>query len=216
MMRSRPIGAGIGLGRRKTDVEDRALLLQRRIGEPDVAVRDAGRPGCRMRKSRRSNSTEAEVSTTSATVLKPIQRPDQRDIAQPCRPSSSRSRTSAGTSTGIAAGDQRRLALVRHGGGFAAMVVAGHQQHAAIARGAGVVGVPEHVAAAVDARTLAVPEGEHAVVFGVAQQRHLLGAPDGGGGEFLVHPRPETMCCASRCVRACHIWMSTWPSGEPR
>ena len=52
-------------------------------------------------KPARSKSTLAELSTTSATVLKPTQRPDQRDIAQPCRPSSSRSRTSAGTSTGM-------------------------------------------------------------------------------------------------------------------
>ncbi len=45
------------------------------------------------------------------------------------------------------------------------VVVAGQQQHAAVLRRAGVVGVLEHVAAAVDARALAVPHGEHAVVL---------------------------------------------------
>ena len=71
------------------------------------------------------------------------------------------------------------------------MVVAGHQQHAAMRRGAGMVGVAEHVAAAVHAGALAVPEGEHAIVFRALQQRELLGAPDGGGGQFLVDARAE-------------------------
>ena len=59
------------------------------------------------------------------------------------------------------------VGLVRQGRGLGRMVVAGEHQHAAVARGAGEVGVLEHVAAAVDARALAVPHGEHAVVVRV-------------------------------------------------
>jgi hypothetical protein len=84
-----------------------------------------------------------------------------------------------------------QLALVRDGGGFAAVVVAGHDQHAAVAGGAGVVGVAEDVTTAVHAGALAVPVGEDAVVFGALEVGELLGAPDGGGGEFLVHAGAE-------------------------
>ena len=44
----------------------------------------------------------------------------------------------------------------------------------------------QHVAGAVDARPLAVPDGEHAVVLVVAEQAGLLRAPDGGGRQVLV------------------------------
>ena len=66
------------------------------------------------------------------------------------------------------------------------MVVAHQGDHAAVLRGAGEIGVAEHVAGAVDARALAVPHAEHAVVFALAAQLGLLRAPDRGGGEVLV------------------------------
>ena len=44
----------------------------------------------------------------------------------------------------------------------------------------------EHVAGAVDARALAVPEAEHAIELALAAQFGLLGAPQRGGGKFLV------------------------------
>ena len=46
------------------------------------------------------------------------------------------------------------------------MVVAGQHQHAAMGRGAGGVAVLQRIAAAVDPRPLAVPDREHAVIFG--------------------------------------------------
>ena len=52
--------------------------------------------------------------------------------------------------------------------------------------GAGEIGVAEHVAGAVDARPLAVPHGEHAIVLALAAQFGLLRAPDRGRGEILV------------------------------
>src|SRR5215470_2914076 len=45
----------------------------------------------------------------------------------------------------------------------------------------------ENVAAAVDAGALAVPDADHAVVFGAGRQAELLRAPDRGGGQVLVH-----------------------------
>ncbi len=82
--------------------------------------------------------------------------------------------------------DEVVFGLVRGGRGFRRMVVAHQRQHAAMLRGAGEIGVAEHVAGAVDARALAVPHGEDAVVFALAAQFRLLRAPDRGGGEVLV------------------------------
>ena len=68
------------------------------------------------------------------------------------------------------------------------MVVAGDDQHATVLCTAGRVGVVEHVAAAIHARPLAVPHGEHAIVFGTGEQVQLLRAPDGGSCEVFVDP----------------------------
>jgi hypothetical protein len=65
--------------------------------------------------------------------------------------------------------------------------IGAHQgEHAAILRGAGEIGVAEHVAGAVDARALAVPHAEHAVVLALVAQFGLLRAPDRGRGEIFV------------------------------
>ena len=48
------------------------------------------------------------------------------------------------------------------------------------------VGVAEHVAGAVDAGPLAVPDAEHAVIAAVAAKLGLLRAPQCGGGKVLV------------------------------
>ena len=67
------------------------------------------------------------------------------------------------------------------------MVVAGQAQHAAVFRRAGGIAVPEHVAAAVDAGALAVPDADHAVMAGALRQIELLRTPDRGGRQILVH-----------------------------
>ena len=89
------------------------------------------------------------------------------------------------------AGREDVIRLVRQGRGIGAVVVAGHQQHAAVFRCAGMVHVLEDVAAAVHARALAVPHGEHAVVLARADQVDGLRAPDGGRGQVFVHARDE-------------------------
>ena len=78
------------------------------------------------------------------------------------------------------------LALVREGGGLGRVVVARQHEHAAVLGRARGVRVLEDVAAAVDAGPLAVPHREHAVVFRVRVQVHLLRAPDRGGGKVFV------------------------------
>ncbi len=83
------------------------------------------------------------------------------------------------------------FALMRGGRGFAGVIVAGQKQHAAVLGRAGKVAVTKHIAAAVDARTLAVPHGKDAVVFRIAKEIELLAAPDGGGREILVDPGLE-------------------------
>jgi hypothetical protein len=91
-----------------------------------------------------------------------------------------------------AAGLEDVVALVRRGGALGDVVVAGDRDHAAVRRGAGHVGVLEHVGGAVDARALAVPEAEHAVeLVGLRIERELLRAPHRGGAELLVDARLE-------------------------
>jgi len=82
--------------------------------------------------------------------------------------------------------DEMKFGLVRGGRGFRGVVVAHQRQHAAVLGRAGEIGVAEHVAAAVDAGALAVPQAEDAVVFALAAQLGLLRAPQCGGGEVFV------------------------------
>ncbi len=87
------------------------------------------------------------------------------------------------------AGLEDMVALVRGGRTLGHMVVAGHRDHAAPGCGACHVGMLEHIGAAVHARTLAVPDAEHTVktVRPRWRETQLLGAPDCGGRQFLVH-----------------------------
>jgi len=84
------------------------------------------------------------------------------------------------------AGLENVLGLVRQGRGLRRVIVAREHQDAAVPRRAGGVGVLEHVAAAVDARPLAVPHGVDAVVFRAGKEVHLLRAPDRGRRQVLV------------------------------
>ncbi len=87
--------------------------------------------------------------------------------------------------------EESELGLMRAGRAFAGVVVAHQGEHAAVLGRAGMVGVAEHVAGAVDARALAVPDAEHAVVFAFAAQLRLLRAPQRGGGQVLVQAGHE-------------------------
>ena len=69
---------------------------------------------------------------------------------------------------------------------FGGVIIAHKREHAAAFGGAGQIGVAEHITRAIDARALAVPHGEDAVVLALAAQLGLLCAPDRGGGKILV------------------------------
>jgi hypothetical protein len=88
-------------------------------------------------------------------------------------------------------GDEGVVGLMRNGGGLCAVVVTGKDEHAAVLGGARRVAVPEHVAAAIDAGALAVPDADHAIMLGAGRQVELLRAPDRGRREVLVHARLE-------------------------
>ena len=107
-------------------------------------------------------------------------------MAKACRPKSRYSWTLAAMDHRNAGGDEGGLALVRRGRRLGHVVVAGQRDDAAVLRGAGIVGVLQGVARAVDARALAVPHAEHAVVAGAGIEVDLLGAPQGRGRQVLV------------------------------
>ena len=87
--------------------------------------------------------------------------------------------------------DEGELGLVGAGRAFAGVVVAHQGQHATVLGGAGVVGVAEYVAGAVEAGALAVPHTEHAVVLALASELGLLRAPQGRGCQVLVEAGHE-------------------------
>jgi hypothetical protein len=87
--------------------------------------------------------------------------------------------------------DQRDVALVGERRGTGAVVVAAQRDGAAVFGGALVGGVLQHVARAVHAWALAVPEAKHAIEFRLRQHADLLAAPYGGGGQVLVDARLE-------------------------
>ncbi len=88
-------------------------------------------------------------------------------------------------------GGELVVGLMRQRRGFRRVVVAGQHEHAAVLRRAGEVGVLEHVAAAIDARPLAVPHREDAIDPGAGIQVDLLRAPDRRRREVLVEARLE-------------------------
>ena len=71
------------------------------------------------------------------------------------------------------------------------MVVAEHQQHAALGCRPLAVAVFDGVAGAVNPRALAVPQGKYAIDLRLRQQVQLLRAPNRRGRQVLVHARLE-------------------------
>ena len=79
------------------------------------------------------------------------------------------------------------------------------------------VGVAEDVARTVDARALAVPDAEHAVVLALAEELGLLRAPERGGGEVLVEAGLEAdVVGLAQLFRRAGRLTSSPAIGEPR
>src|ERR1700712_3968868 len=51
--------------------------------------------------------------------------------------------------------------------------------------------MPEHVAAAIDAGTFAIPDADHAIMPRTGREIELLRSPDRRGSEILIHPGLE-------------------------
>ena len=85
---------------------------------------------------------------------------------------------------------ENMVTLVGGSRALADVVIAGNGNHAAVARGAGHVGVLEHIAAAIDAWPLAIPNAKDTVVFfALRVQVELLGTPDSGSAQLFIHTR---------------------------
>ena len=67
------------------------------------------------------------------------------------------------------------------------MIVAGDRKDTAMAGSAEGVGVLEHVPATVDARTLAIPETQNAVLSGTGRHVELLRTPDCSSRQVFVY-----------------------------
>src|SRR5437773_9552979 len=89
----------------------------------------------------------------------------------------------------------------RERGRLGERVVAAEGEDAAVARDAGVVGVLEDVARAVDAGALAVPHAEYAVVLGPREEAGELAAVDRGRAEVFVEPGDEDNVVLAQEVR---------------
>ena len=87
--------------------------------------------------------------------------------------------------------EEGEFALVRAGRAFAGVIVAHQGYDATVLGRAGMVGMPEGVAGAIDARTLAVPDAEDAVVLAFVAQLGLLRAPQRRRRQILVQTRLE-------------------------
>ena len=91
--------------------------------------------------------------------------------------------------------DEGEFGLMRGGRGFGGMVVAHQREHAAVRRGPGEIGVAEHVAAAVDAGALAVPERR--------TRRRTCPSP-----RISACCAPQSAVAASSSLRPGSKWMS--------
>ncbi len=188
-----PVGAHIGQRRVPLVVQQPCLLRQRRIGPADIE------PALGHREVLRQHDLDAvRIDVDGGARLDHVgdalhrhpqpriaaHRPTVQAVVEVFLHGGRVQHRNAG-------GDQHVLGLVCDRRGLGGVVVAGQQQHAAMGRGAGGVGVLEHIDRAVDARALAVPHREHAVALRTGEQVDLLRAPDRGGRQVFVQPGLE-------------------------
>jgi hypothetical protein len=96
------------------------------------------------------------------------------------------------------------------------VIVAGDQEDAAMERRAGGIAMLENIPATIDARSLAVPQGENTVIFGAAEGVDLLGSPNCCRGEILVDGRTEVDRVVGDDALSLPSAWSKLPKGEPR
>src|SRR6218665_1513762 len=159
---------------------------------PSGMAQSSGRT---MRTRSAPVSTDAPDSTTSSTLRPPPSLPRLHAGPQPAEAAHGEGMHAkvenvlhaGGKEPRQSACHERMVALVRQRAALGHMVVASHGDHATQRRGAGQVGVLERIAAAIHARSLAVPDAEHAVVLLAGRiELQLLRPPHGGDAEFLI------------------------------
>ena len=106
--------------------------------------------------------------------------------------------------------DEHELGLMRRRRGFAGVIIAHQRDHAAIRTRAGEIGVAENIAGTVDARPLAVPDAEHAVIGTLAAYLGLLAAPQRRRRQILVEARlKDDVIGFEKLARAPHLLVET-------
>jgi hypothetical protein len=185
-----PVGADVGQRRIPLGVEQPRLLLQRMVGPADVHA-----TGRHLEVGRHHDLHPLRVDRRGGAGLDDLL--DRLHAGPDAGEAAHGERMDAQVQDLLhvgreehrqAAGLEDVVALVRRGGALGDMVVTGHGDDAAPGRGAGHVGMLEHVGAAVHARALAVPDAEHAVerfVPGGAKPSCCV-PHRRGGGQLLV------------------------------
>ena len=186
------VGAHVGLGGGEFHLEELPLDFQQRIAAADVVVsfrerelRIDGSDAVRPHQDRGAavdgvcDALEPHPATGVAGERPAVE--SQVDVVLDV----------GWIEDGNPAVDEGLLALVGDRGGLGAGIVSAECQHAAVARCPGVVRVLDRVGGTVDAGAFSVPDAEDTGVFRAFPGHRLLGAPDGGGGEVLVHARLE-------------------------
>ena len=143
-----------------------------------VGITGCTRSGC--------TSTVPVPSATGVTSFMPTQIPLARDRATAWRLRSSASCTSPGKRIGMCRSTKRGVARARQGGRLGGRVVADDGHHAAVARRAGEHAVADRVAGSVEARRLAVPHADDAVVALVVERVDELAAHHRRRRQLLV------------------------------
>ena len=183
-----PVGPAVGARRVQLVLEQALLLRQRRVRPADVEPalgqrvvlrRDDGDPVRVHRDDGRAvhRLGDADEADPEAGVAR--EPPAVQPVVQELLHAGRVDHRHGGA-------HEVELALVRRRGRGADVVVARQREHAAVGRRAGEVGVLEDVDGAVDARPLAVPDGEDAVVLRAGEEPDLLRAPECGGRRVLV------------------------------
>src|SRR6185436_4880590 len=84
-----------------------------------------------------------------------------------------------------------QIALMWNRGAFGNVIVAAEDQRRAVAAGAREIRMPENISGPVHARTFAIPDADHTVVFRLSEHVKDLAAKYRSGREIFVHARRE-------------------------
>ena len=163
-----------------------------------------------------ATSAEPNPSATDVTIFSPVQQPVVAGQLVGVPAQVEHFLGGAGHQDRHSRVVQRDLARAGQRGRLGLRVVADRADHAAVRADTVQVGVPEHVAAAVHPRRLAVPHADDPVAVLQRRQVVLLAAPHRGGRQVLVHSRDPAHVMLGQQRRRCvaRVW-SKPPSGEP-